>query len=55
MSGLYFESSSPEELLDVLNAFMLLQIAFATSVYACNIRRMESVRWWKERTNALYL
>ena len=31
MSGLYFESSSPEELMDVLNAFMLLQIAFATS------------------------
>jgi len=36
MSGLYFEFSSPEGSLDVLNALTLLQIAFATSVYAYN-------------------
>ena len=33
MSGLYFESSSPEGCLDVLNALILLQIEFATLVY----------------------
>ena len=55
MSGLYFGSSSPEGLLDVLNALTLLQITFAASVYVYDIRRMESVRWWKERTNVLYI